>query len=239
MRALPLFLMAALAWGHVPGPKPPPAAGSAVAETPVERLVDTALAFAQKTAETVGGTYRFKVVQPPRLPMLPHGHMAFEASHLSKSDPVGRFFVVVAVKVDDQRVAMVRVDLDGSWVGQVLRARQDLPRKAELSMAQLEASPFEGVPPVGALTELPPGQRLRGPLSEGRILTRGDLEPIPLVQSGDRVRLTSSGDAMTISMDTLARSRGGLGDHVRLEAPGSRRTVVAVVTGPGEARLEN
>ncbi len=231
MRLLSLLLTAALAWAGAPTP--------AAAPAPVEKLVDVALAFAKKAAAEAGGSYRFQLVQPPRLPLLPAGNLTFEASHLSKRDPVGRFFVVVAAKVDEQRVAMLRVDLDGSWVGQVLRAKQDLARKTELSMDQLEASPFDGVPPEGALSELPPGQRLRGPVSEGRILTRSDLEPIPLVQSGDKVRLTATSEALTISMDTLARSRGGLGDHVRLEAPDSRRVVVAVVTGPGEARLEN
>jgi len=235
MRVLSLLLTAALAWGQVPVPAGAPVAAPAS----VEKLVDVALAFAKKSAADSGGSYRFQLVQPPRLPLLPAGKLTFEASHLSKRDPVGRFFVVVAVKVDEQRAAMVRVDLDGSWVGQVLRAKQDLARKTELGMDQLEATPFDGVPPEGALSELPPGQRLRGPLAEGRILTRSDLEPIPLVQSGDKVRLTATSDVLTISMDTLARSRGGLGDHVRLEAPGSRRVVVAVVTGPGEARLEN
>lgn len=231
MRLLSLLLTAALAWAGAPAPVAAPA--------PVEKLVDVALAFAKKTAAEAGGSYRFQLVQPPRLPLLPAGKLSFEASHLSKRDPVGRFFVVVAAKVDEQRVAMLRVDLDGSWVGQVLRAKQDLARKTELSLDQVESTPFDGVPPEGALSELPPGQRLRGPVSEGRILTRSDLEPIPLVQAGDKVRLTATSEALTISMDTLARSRGGLGDHVRLEAPGSRRVVVAVVTGPGEARLEN
>lgn len=236
MRApfLILLLAAALARGQAPAP---PAPAPALAS--VEALVDVALAFAKKEAAASGGACRFQLVQPPRLPLLPPGELTFEASHLSKRDPMGRFFVVVAAKVDGQRVAMVRVDLDGAWVGQVLRAKQDLARKTELSMDQLEVTPFEGVPPEGALPELPPSHRLRGPLAEGRILTRGDLEPIPLVQSGDRVRLTATSEALTVSLDTVARSRGGLGDHVRLEAPGSRRIVMAVVTGPGEARLEN
>lgn len=236
MRApfLILLLAAALVRAQAPAPAAP-----AAAPTSVEALVDVALAFAKKTAVETGGSYRFELSQPPRLPLLPVGKVTFEASHLSKRNPVGRFFVVVAVKVDGQRVAMVRVDLEGAWVGQVLRAKQDLARKTELGMDMLESTPFDGVPPEGALSELPPGQRLRGPLAEGKILTRGDLEPIPLVQSGDKVRLTASSDVLTVSMDTVARSRGGLGDHVRLEAPGSRRVVVAVVTGPGEARLEN
>jgi flagella basal body P-ring formation protein FlgA len=72
----------------------------------------------------------------------------------------------------------------------------------------------------------------------GRILTRADLETIPLVQSGDKVRLTATHETLTISLDTTARSRAGLGDRVRLEAPGARRAVTAIVTGPGEARLQ-
>ncbi len=234
MRLPCLLLTAALAWGQAPAPAPADPQGASVVQ-----LVDTALAYAKKEAEATGGTYRFKVVQPPHLPPLPAGRLTFEAARLSKQDPVGRFFVVVAVKLDGQRTAMVRVDLDGSWVGQVLRAKQDLARKTELTLDLLEAAPFEGVPPEGALSSLPPGQRLRGPLSEGRILTRGDLEPIPLVKTGDRVRLTATAETLTVAMDTVARSRGGLGDHVRLEAPGSRRIVTAVITGPGQARLEN
>jgi len=178
------------------------------------------------------------VAQPPRVPVTRPGNLSFEASHLSKREPVGHFFVVVAIKVDGDRVGMTRVDLDGSWVGSVLRAKGDLARQTTLTAEQVEPSPFEGVPPEGALTELPEGQRLMRAVPSGKILTRGDLEAIPLVQSGDKVRLTATHEALTISLDTTARSRAGLGDRVRLEAPGAKRQVTAVVTGPGEARLQ-
>ena len=144
---------------------------------------------------------------------------------------------MVTLKVDGERVGMVRVDLEGHWVGMLLRAKADLSRKTELTSDQVESSPFEGVPPEGALTEIPTGQRLMRSVVSGKILTRGDLEGVPLVQSGDKVRLTSSHEALTISVDTTARSRAGLGERVRLEAPGARRTVTAIVTGPGEAKL--
>lgn len=210
---------------------------------PVERLADTALAYAQVEAAKLGGEHRFKVAQPPRLPILAKpgtkpGTLAFEASHLSKREPLGRFFVVVALKVDGEKVGMVRVDLEGTWVGTVLRAKGDLARKTELSADQVEPSPFDGVPPEGALTTIPEGQRLMRAVTSGKILTRGDLELIPLVQSGDKVRLTASHEALSISLETIARSRAGLGDRVRLEAPGSRRAVTAIVTGPGEAKLQ-
>jgi len=205
---------------------------------PAERLADVALAFAKVEAAKLGGEHSFKVVQPPRVPATRPGNLSFEASHLSKREPVGHFFVVVAIKVDGDRVGMTRVDLDGSWVGSVLRAKGDLVRQTELTADRVEPSAFEGVPPEGALTELPEGQRLMRAVPSGKILTRGDLEAIPLVQSGDKVRLTATHQTLTISLDTTARSRAGLGDRVRLEAPGARRQVTAVVTGPGEARLQ-
>jgi flagella basal body P-ring formation protein FlgA len=204
---------------------------------PAERLADAALAFAETEAAKLGGEHRFKVAQPPRVPPTRPGKLTFEPSHLSKREPLGRFFVVVALKVDDERVGMVRVDLEGHWIGTLLRAKGDLARKTELGADQVEPSPFEGVPPEGALTELPEGQRLMRSVAAGKILTRADLEAIPLVQSGDKVRLTATHEALTISVDTTARSRAGLGDKVRLEAPGAHRTITAVVTGAGEAKL--
>jgi flagella basal body P-ring formation protein FlgA len=202
-----------------------------------ERLADAALAFAKAEAAKLGGEHSFKVAQPPRVPPTRPGILSFEPSHLSKREPVGHFFVVVILKVNGERVGMVRVDLEGSWVGTVLRAKGDLTRKTELAPDQVEPSPFEGVPPEGALTEIPEGQRLMRSVVSGKILTRADLEPIPLVQSGDKVRLTATHEVLTISVDTTARSRGGLGDRVRLEAPGARRQVTAIITGPGEAKL--
>lgn len=212
--------------------------GQAPAAAPAERLADAALAFAQQEAGKLGGEHRFKVVQPPRVPTVRPGVLSFEASHLSKREPLGRFFVVVALLVNGERVGMVRVDLEGSWAGNLLRAKGDLARKTEVTADLLEASPFDGIPPEGALAEVPEGKRILRPVAAGKILTRADLEPIPLVQSGDKVRLTSTQDTLTISLDTTARSRAGLGDKVRLEAPGARRTVTAVVTAPGEARLQ-
>jgi flagella basal body P-ring formation protein FlgA len=206
--------------------------------SPVERLADTALAFARTEGEKLGGEHRFKLAQPPRVPLVRPGALSFEASHLSKQEPIGRFFVVVTMKVDGEKVGMTRVDLDGTWVGTLLRAKSDLTRKQELTQDLVEPTSFDGLPPEGALSEIPASMRLARSVPSGKILTRSDLEAIPLIQSGDKVRLTAVHEALTISIDTTARSRGAMGERVRLEAPGSRRAVTAIITGPGEARLQ-
>jgi flagella basal body P-ring formation protein FlgA len=206
--------------------------------SPGEQLAETAMVFARSESAKFGGDYSFKVAQPPRVPLTRPGNLTFEPTHLSKREPLGRFFVVVAYKVDGERVGMTRVDLEGSWVGTVLRAKGDLTRQSELTAEQIDSTPFKGIPPEGVLTELPQGRRLTRAVVSGKILTHADLEAIPLVQSGDKVRLTATCEALTVSVDATARSRAGLGDRVRLEAPGARRQVIGIVTGPGEAKLQ-
>lgn len=225
MRATAMLLVPAALIGQAP-------------VSPAERLADAALSFAALEAKKLGGEHRFKVAQPPRVPPTRPGLVTFEPSHLSKREPLGRFFVVLALKVDGEKVGMVRVDLEGNWVGSVLRAKGDLARSTLLTADQVESGSFEGVPPEGALTEIPEGQRLLRSVISGKILTRADLEAVPLVQSGDKVRLTARHESLTISLDTTARSKAGLGDRVRLEAPGARRSVMGIVTGPGEAKLQ-
>ena len=203
-----------------------------------ERMADVALAFANLEASKLGGEYTFKLAQPPRVPRTLSGVVTFEASHLSKREPLGRFFVVLTIKVNGESVGMTRVDVDGNWVGTVFRAKGGLIRQTELTADVVDPSPFTGVPPPGFLTAIPEGQRLMRSVASGKILTRGDLEAIPLVQSGDKVRLTMTREALTISLETTALNRAGLGDRVRLETPGGRKPLMAIVTGPGEARLQ-
>ena len=203
-----------------------------------ERMADVALAFAKEEASKLGGEYTFKLTQPPRVPRTLAGVLSFEASHLSKREPLGHFFVVMTTKVNGESVGMTRVDVEGNWVGTVFRAKAGLVRQTELTADRVDPCPFTGVPPPGFLTAIPEGQRLMRSVASGKILTRGDLEAIPLVQSGDKVRLTMTREALTISLDTTALNRAGLGDRVRLEIQGGRKPLMAIVTGPGEARLQ-
>lgn len=203
-----------------------------------ERMADVALAYANQEASKLGGEYTIKLAQPPRAPRTLPGTLSFEASHLSKNEPLGRFFVVLTIKVNGESVGMTRVDLEGSWVGTVLRAKGSLNRLTELTADKVDPSPFTGVPPAGFLTAIPEGQRMMRSVPSGKILTRGDLEAIPLVQPGDKVRLTMTRETLTISLDTTALTRAGLGDRVRLMTQGGRKPLTAIVMGPGEARIQ-
>jgi flagella basal body P-ring formation protein FlgA len=200
-------------------------------------LQQEALAYAQAQAAGLSGTVSIRVLRPPNLPRLPEGPVRFEPTHASKQDFTGPFFVTLRLFVNERPSGSVRVDLEGRWVGQLLRVRAALPRKAVPTEEQLEEVPFEGTPPPGALTEYPAGFQLKNPVAAGRILCRADLQRIPLIHIGDPVRLELVCGSMVVSSETVARTAGAQGDKIRLELPNSRRCLQAEITGPGEARI--
>lgn len=202
-----------------------------------ERLQQAALAYAQAQAAGLAGSLAIRVLRPPTLPRLPAGEVRFEPTHSSKQDFTGPFFVAFRVFVDQRPAGSVRVDLEGRWVGTLLRTRAPLPRKAVPTEEQLEEILFEGVPPPGALTEFPAGFQLKVPVAAGRILCRADLQAIPVINIGDAVRLEMVCGPLVVASETVARTSGVLGDRIRLELPNSRRCLQARITGPGEARI--
>ncbi len=209
------------------------------AQQPVlgEKLQQEALAYAETQAAGLAGSLSIRVLRPPTLPRLPVGEVRFEPTHASKQDFTGPFFVVFRIFVDQRPAGSVRVDLEGRWVGKLLRTRAALARKAIPTEEQLEEVPFEGVPPPGAITEFPVGFQLKIALAAGRILCRSDLQPIPLINIGDSVRLELVCGSLIVASETVARTSGTLGDKIRLELPNSRRYLQAQITGPGEARI--
>jgi flagella basal body P-ring formation protein FlgA len=204
---------------------------------PVERLQQAAIEFAQAQAKGSEGHYLIQVTKPPVLPKTRGSDLRFEPSHLSKREPTGAFFAVFRVMDEGRLAGSARVELEGRWTGKLLKATESMGRKTVPAETQLEEVAFEGNPPPGALSQFPEGFRLRSNVSAGHTLTQADLEPIPLVSAGERVRLTVRSGCLAITADGTARSPGAMGDKVRVELP-SRKWVQAVVTGPNEARVD-
>lgn len=203
---------------------------------PLERIQQEAIAYAEAQTRGGPGTYTFKVLRPPLLPQA-QGALRFEVSHLSKREPTGNFFIVFRIFAEGRPLNTVRVDLEGQWKGPLLRTRTALPGKTIPTEDQLETITFEGAPPPGALTELPKECRLRVAVAPGHILTQSDLQPIPLINAGDMVRVELVCGPLTLATDALARSSGARGEKIRLELLSSRKHLQAVVTAPGQAEV--
>jgi flagella basal body P-ring formation protein FlgA len=214
------------------------AAAAAEPDALVERLQQEALASAESASAALAGTRVFRVVRPPVLPQVRSGALSFEFSHLSKQDATGFFFASFKVLVDGRPAGTARVDLEGRWTGVVLKARSVLPRHAVPTTEDLEAVDFVGTPPPGALQSIPEGYRLRIPVIAGHVITRNDLQPIPVIKAGDPVRVRMVCGSLSVSLEATARSSAAEGEKVRLELPNGRKSLQALATGPGEALVE-
>jgi len=204
----------------------------------IELLGIQALTFAENAAKNFPGQYTIQISRPPVLPPLKPGKLTFEAERLSKQEPMGRFFVVFRVSVDGILTTTMRVEMESTWSGSLYQAKNALQRRAVITEADFEAINFTGVPPAGALKELPKDARLRQPMNIGKVLTQMDVESIPLINSTDKVRVTLQNGALKITSGATARSNGGRGDLVRLEMEGTKKIVQAQVTGYGEAFVD-
>lgn len=236
MKALALALLAAALQAQAPRPAQTTAAAVPTDPVLAERLRMEAIAAAESQCAQAEGTWTFRVVAPIAVP--PHGKesLRVEFSHLSRKELTGRFFAAFRIFEGGRLIGSARVDMEGSWKGSVLQAKTPLARKSIPEADQLESVPFEGAPPPGFLQEIPAGYRLRNAIQPGKVITRADLEPIPLISAGDRVRLELVSGGLVIATEALARSQGALGERVRLELP-SRKQVQGVVTAEGEARI--
>lgn len=203
-----------------------------------DRLQAQALTYVQSQVTGRDGTYTFKIFGHSLIPSPPKGEVEFEPAHLSRTELSGPFYASFNVLLGGRTIGMVRVDMEGRWVGKLLRFRTALPRKTVPLEGQLESFDFEGARPAGALSEIPEGFRLRTPVLQGHILSRTDLEAIPLILAGETVRLELAEGDLSITLDALARSSGAAGDKVRLEMPTSHKMIQAVVMGPGAARVQ-
>jgi flagella basal body P-ring formation protein FlgA len=212
-----------------------------VAEEPVplvEQITQKALALAEATPGHMAGSRSYRVLHPPVLPHIRPGTVRLETSHLSKPDPIGPFFAVIRILVDGKPAGSARVDMEGRWTGRLLKAKEALGRKAVPEEGQLEEVDFDGVPPAGALSVFPEGFRLKQPVPAGHILMQSDIQAIPILNPGDRVRVELVSGGLSISSEAIARTPAALGEKVRLELPAGKRTLQAVAMGPGMARVD-
>jgi flagella basal body P-ring formation protein FlgA len=80
--------------------------------------------------------------------------------------------------------------------------------------------------------------RARRRLRQGNVLKDGDLEPVPLVGKGARVTIEVYFGKTCVKVFGTADRDGWLGQTIPVENMTSKKTVLAVVTGPGRVEVK-
>jgi flagella basal body P-ring formation protein FlgA len=128
----------------------------------------------------------------------------------------------------------------GSRQTPVLMLTKDLPRGARLTPGDVEWAPQGSLRELrGAPASLDDviGLELKRSLRAGLPVLETDLKAPSLIRKGEPVKLYYTAAGLRLSVDGLAQNDAGAGDSVRILNSYSRRSIDAVATAVGEARV--
>ena len=197
-------------------------------------LVRERLLTAWKSKLPPGHTMKIGQITIPARVLVPAGPL--ELSILSGDAPVsGTRTIRVELRTADgwtQRVP-VRVRLEVS--GPMLVATRDLRPGDVIGLEDVVVR--QGVLPARRRVVAAPGQAvglsLRAFVRAGEPVTWRDLDRPDVVEPGQPVVARLRRGAIVLTLDTVARSRGDVGDVVRVRGLGGRGVLEARVLGPG------
>lgn len=167
---------------------------------------------------------------------LPPGAVRLIPSIGPKQKISKRMCVWLDVQVNDKHYRTLQVWFEVSAMSTVIEAIRELPagaavhpgsvRHAVADIAKVSGSPLQG------LEELT-GQRLTRKLSRGEVITSELLEPLPLVNKGQKVQVQASVGNVSLTVQGRALEDGYRGDRIRLERLDGHDRYAAVVIDNG------
>lgn len=184
-------------------------------------------------AEAVGDEAARAAIDPntrvPRCRQAPEGRVRARSRdgasvEISCSQPAWRIYVPVR-SGGRTEVAVLKRPVAA---GEALRAA-DI-RMAPRSTASLGYGWFGGADDVV-------GRRLRRSLTQGHVLSPGDIERSRLVATGDRVTIISRAHGIEVRMPGQAMAAGGRDDVVRVRNTQSGREVEATIVATGTVEV--
>ena len=165
--------------------------------------------------------------------------------------PLGRATLVVQSAIVTQSYVNVpvEIDLDGRFLRQIFVgyrveryvqtavATHDLLPGAVLAASDLKMTRmvFTGqrTNRTGALV----GRRVISAVRAGAPVTIEGTQVDQIVKAGNTVTLIVDNDGVRVAADVVARSSGGLGDHVSVYNPMTNKTLTGTVVGPDRVEL--
>lgn len=83
------------------------------------------------------------------------------------------------------------------------------------------------------------GLRLRRSLRQGDAVRSGQIEPVPLVERGDRVMLVLEAGGLQIQAAARAKQKGAVGEWIRVLNLDSKREILGQVGADGKVRIDH
>jgi flagella basal body P-ring formation protein FlgA len=156
--------------------------------------------------------------------------------------PRARVAVPVQHWADGRRVRSRTVWVAVRWWRDVDVYAGDFAAATAVEALRSERRRVDVAGAAGALQEfaaLPPGQRLRRPVREGRPLLAGDFEPVPDIARGATVDVELHSGAISLRTRGRALTDGSIGDTISVALDAGRAPVDTRVISAKAVRIED
>jgi flagella basal body P-ring formation protein FlgA len=205
------------------------------------RIVDAAKEMVASTVQSDGQPAPVMLAEELPKIWLPHGEVTLLRRPLQKARVRRRTTVDVDILVDGVYYQTVPVPLNVRLLRQALVARHDLNKGQVLGCADTEVRELD----VAALASAPlvddcanQKRRLRRGVRAGDAILLSELESVPAVSEGERIKLELSDGAIQLEMTAMALNNGQIGQAIAVRIVASERPLLATVVGPGVAQLK-
>ncbi|HPA37483.1 MAG TPA: flagellar basal body P-ring formation chaperone FlgA [Phenylobacterium sp.] len=109
----------------------------------------------------------------------------------------------------------------------------EMVQPEDLVWAKVAAAPADAPRDADAVI----GQSARRPLRQGAAVSLRDVAQPLVIKTGDVVTVSYEADGISLSIQGKALANGAIGDTLLVQNPTSKKTLQAVVTGPGLASI--
>jgi flagella basal body P-ring formation protein FlgA len=210
-------------------------AGQAAEESQIKKIVSEHLA---RTEPYASGRWEILSVSSPTPPALPPGQAEYRFAPQPSSNPA-YLAGTIYFTVDGTEAARLRVTCQIDLQVKALLAVRDLPRGHVLSEEDLTESLTPFAKSKGALTQSSQaqGQTLKVSVRAGNPVRDRDLEKTFMVMKGDTVSITAQSGGLKVTALGQARENGALGQTISVINLDSKKTISAVVAGPGQVEV--
>ena len=107
----------------------------------------------------------------------------------------------------------------------------EIVQPTDLVWAKAAAAPADAPSDAEAMI----GMAAKRPIRAGAVAQARDVGAAIVVKSGDMITVLYDADGISLSMQGKALGAAGVGESVAIQNPTSKKTLQAVVTGPGQA----
>jgi flagella basal body P-ring formation protein FlgA len=205
---------------------------------PIRRAVESAI---RSRMPWQNEDVRISAIEFDESVRLPTGKLTYRVIPKRHEDYLGQTVLGLHLFVDGQPVRKLWVNARIAVMADVVTVAKPLGKHQHIQLADLTLQRHDladlGADAIRRMEDAV-GRRTTRMIYPDTVLQTGMIAMPPLVKRGDVVKIVAAAGSMTITATGRVKEQGRIGEMIRVMNTGSKRIILARVTGPGSVQVD-